>query len=89
MLFFFNQLNGESRPDDQGTDFATINEARLEAVRYAGEVMRDHPTLVWEGEDFRIQVTDDTKLLLFTVIVVGVDAPAGKDLAIKHAARQR
>jgi hypothetical protein len=39
--------------------------------------MRDHPTLVWKGEDFRVEVTDGKKLVLFTVIVVGVDAPAG------------
>ena len=89
MRFFFNQLDGAFKPDDQGIELATIAEARLEAVRYAGEVMRDHPTIVWAGEDFRIQVTDDTQLLLFTVIVVGVDAPAGTDLALKHAAPRR
>ena len=49
----------------------------VEAVRYAGEVLRDHPTLVWTGQDFRIEVTDAKQLVLFTVIVGGVDAPAG------------
>lgn len=75
--YFFNQFNGEFKPDDQGLEFATLNEARLEAVRYAGEVLREHPTLVWTGEDFRIEVTDAKRLVLFTIIVVGIDAPAG------------
>jgi hypothetical protein len=42
--------------------------------------MREHPTLIWTGQDFRIEVTNAEKLLLFTVVVVGVDAPAGVGL---------
>ena len=75
--YFFNQCDGEFKIDDDGLEFGSIDQARLEAVRYAGEVMRDHPTLVWKGEDFRIEVTDEKHLVLFTVIVLGVDAPAG------------
>jgi hypothetical protein len=80
MGFFFNQLNGKLKPDDEGTECATVNDARIEAVRYASEVMREHPTLIWTGQDFRIEVTNAEKLLLFTVVVVGVDAPAGVGL---------
>ena len=76
MRYFFNEMDGEYRPDYEGQEIATLKEARLEAVRYAGEVMRDHPTLVWTGQDFRIEVTDADQLLLFTVIIVGVNAPA-------------
>jgi hypothetical protein len=75
--YFFNQIDGVFKPDDEGLEFATLEEARTEAVRYAGEVLRDHPTLVWQGEDFRVEVTDRTRLVLFTIIVVGMDAPAG------------
>ena len=75
--FFFNQFDGVYKSDDEGLELASLDDARHEAVRYAGEVMRDHTTLVWKGEDFRIEVTDAEKLVLFTVIVVGVDAPAG------------
>ena len=81
MRFFFNQQNGEYKPDDEGMEFGTVNEARIEAVRYAAEVMRDHPTLIWTGQDFRMEVTNSDRLLLFTVVVVGVDAPAGAKLA--------
>lgn len=80
MLFYFNQLNGEIKPDDEGMDCGSVNDARIEAVRYASEVMNEHPTLIWTGQDFRIEVTNGDKLLLFTVIVVGVDAPAGAGL---------
>lgn len=80
MRFFFNQLNGEYKPDDEGLDLATVRDARIEAVRYASEVMREHPTLIWTGQDFRMEVTNADQMLLFTVVVVGVDAPAGVGL---------
>lgn len=80
MRFFFNQLQGEVKLGDEGKEFATVNEARVEAVRYAAEVMRDHPTMIWTGQDFRIEVTNAEKLVLFTVVIVGVDAPAAPDL---------
>lgn len=79
MRYFFNQVDGELKTDDVGLEFASISDARVEAVRYAGEVLRDHPTLIWKGEDFRVEVTDGNRLVLFTVIVVGVDAPASRD----------
>jgi hypothetical protein len=85
MRYFFNQVNGELKLDDEGIEFPTIHEARLEAVRYASEVMRDHPTLVWTGEDFRVEVTDENNLVMFTVIVVGVDSPAGASLSASQA----
>ena len=78
MRYFFNQVDGELKTDDVGVEFASISDARVEAVRYAAEVLRDHPTIIWKGEDFRVEVTDDNRLVLFTVIVVGVDAPASK-----------
>ena len=81
MRYFFNQMDGEVKLDDEGVDLDSFGEARLEAVRYAASVLRDHPTLVWTGQDFRVEVTDINKLILFTVIVVGVDAPAAKNLS--------
>ena len=77
MRYFFNQTGVIYDPDDEGIEIASLDEARVEAVRYAAEVMRDHPTLVWHGEDFRTEVTNSDQLLLFTVIlVIGVDSPA-------------
>lgn len=75
MRYFFNKSGAVHDPDNVGHEFAGIDEARIGAVRYASEVMRDHPTLVWGGEDFRVEVTNGERLLLFTVIVFGVDAP--------------
>jgi hypothetical protein len=54
-----------------------MHEARLMAAKHAGEVLRDRPGLAWTGEELRIEVTDSAQLVLFTVIILGVDSPAG------------
>jgi len=75
--YFFNEFDGQYKLDDKGLEMPTLEKARLEAVRYAGEAMRDQPDLAWKGDEFRVEVTDDNHVVLFTVIVIGVDAPAG------------
>ena len=75
MLYFFNLAGAIYEPDKEGVELATVGEARHMAVLYASETMRDHPTVVWEGEELRVEVTTAEQLKLFTVIVLGVDAP--------------
>ena len=74
--YHFNTLKGEVREDTVGVELPGLREARIEAVRFAAEVLKDNPMIVWDGEDFRIEVTDEQGLAQFTVIIVGVDAPA-------------
>jgi hypothetical protein len=76
MLCFFNLAGAIYDPDVVGLEMPTIGEARLEAARYIGEVIRDKPDLVWAGEEVRVEVTDERRLVLFTVAVFGVDAAA-------------
>jgi hypothetical protein len=47
------------------------------AVRFASEYLRDRPEVVWLDDEFRIEVSNSERLLLFTFIAIGVDAPAG------------
>jgi len=48
--YFFNEFDGAYKRDDLGLDLPTIEKARLEALRYAGEAMRDQPELAWKGD---------------------------------------
>ena len=81
MQFFINLAGAVYDPDGEGVDLPTISDARIEAVRFAGELLKDRPQLVWMGEEVRVEVTDENQLMLFTVIVAGVDAPAAKGMA--------
>lgn len=77
MHYFFNLAGAVHDPDNVGCELATMGEARLMAARHAGELLRDRPGAVWEGEELRIEVTDENQMVMFTLIVLGVDAPTG------------
>ena len=75
MRFFFNLAIHDS--DNVGVELADMGPARVYSALHAAEIIRDQPELVWSGAEVRVEVTDEDRLVLFTVIVLGVDAPAG------------
>ncbi len=77
MRYFFNIAGSVVDPDDEGIDLSGLSEARIEAVRFAGEYLRERPQVMWLGDEFRVEVTNHEQLILFTFIAIGVDAPAG------------
>ena len=78
MRYFFNLAGAVYDPDNEGIELANISLAREYAVRAAAEYMQDHPEIVWLGEEFRLEVTNKDQLILFTLIVMGVDAAAAR-----------
>lgn len=76
MRYFFNVAGTIHQPDDKGVEIANMSDARIRAVRFANEHLNQRPELVWLGEEFRVEVTNDEGHLLFTFVAVGVDAPA-------------
>ena len=75
-LYFFNQAGAVYDPDVEGVELASLLEASIEAVKYAAETLRDRPEIIWLGDEFRVEVTDDKQLILFIFIAIGVDSPA-------------
>ena len=78
MLYFFNLAGALYDPDNEGIELPSIGTARAAAAAHAGEILRDRPDAVWMGDELRVEVTDSNQMVLFTVIVIGVDAPAAK-----------
>ena len=78
MLLFFNQAGAVYHPDVEGIELPTMSDARIEAVGYAAGMLRDRPELAWLGDEFRVEVTDENQLILFTFIAMGVDSAAAK-----------
>ena len=76
MRYFFNLAGAVYDPDNKGHVCASISDARIQAVTLAAEMLKDRPELAWLGEECRVEVTDKSRLILFTVIVLGVDAAA-------------
>jgi hypothetical protein len=74
--FFFNVRDGISIPDKGGLELPDLYAARLEAVRYSGELLKAHPDAFWVQHEWRIEVTDAIGLILFAIHISAVQAPA-------------
>ena len=63
--YHYNIYDGHSSPDMEGTDLPNWQMAQYEAVRLAGAVIADKADRILRGEDWRMEVTDHTGLILF------------------------
>ena len=74
--FHFNILGSTPDPDLEGTEFPDIEAAKREARRYAGTRLSDSALMADPNDDWRIEVTDPTGLILFRIDVTVTDSPA-------------
>lgn len=66
MRYFFNLAGAVQYSDTEGSEFASRPEACIEAVRSAGEFLRDRPEVVCTDRELRCEVRDDTGRLVLT-----------------------
>ena len=74
--YFFNVHDGHSCLDTEGTELADLDTARREALRFAGQVIEDqnqHNTL---GKDWRLEIADETGLVLYQLLFQVTETPA-------------
>ena len=74
--YFFNVEDGASIPDKIGTELPNLRSARMEAVRLSGKLLHEEPDLFWDsGDDWKMIVTDDAGLILFSLHFAASGAP--------------
>ncbi|QGY01566.1 hypothetical protein MMSR116_06345 [Methylobacterium mesophilicum SR1.6/6] len=73
--YHFNVHDGVDVPDPTGADFADWQTARVEAIRRVGVIFKDEPQRIALGEDWRMEVTDETGLILFRLDFSSSEAP--------------
>lgn len=56
--YFFHVIDGRNIVDQVGTVFPSLREARIEAIRTAGAILRDEGDRFWNGTDWQMNVTD-------------------------------
>ena len=67
--YFFHSEDGLLEHDETGTELADASAAREQAVRFAGALLAERPQAMWEGTRWRLLVTDEQSLILFTIEV--------------------
>jgi len=65
--YFFDIIDGQAFPDNDGTDLPDLTAARLEAVRLSAEVLKEMPERFWMCEEWTMTVRDDIGIRLFTL----------------------
>ena len=76
--FYFHTNNPKEGlvQDDEGLEFPDVHTAKCQAVAYAARLLADTVEHFWDTGDFELTATDDNGLILFTMRVVGTEAPA-------------
>lgn len=79
--FFFHV---EDRPDDLGVELQSLADAKSQAIRYTSDLLRTGAATFWQKANLTMSVEDEKGLVLFSVHVLGNDAPVirirGQDL---------
>ncbi|HEY8612371.1 MAG TPA: hypothetical protein VIL69_13895 [Roseomonas sp.] len=83
--YFFHVHDGTSSIDWDGIELGSLQEAREEAVRLAGQMLRDGAARFWNGEKWRLDVASPADVPLFTLTFAAFDAPAADDGGLKEA----
>lgn len=74
--YFFDIKDGQDFPDLQGSEFADLAAARMEAVRYSAEVLREMPERFWNCEEWTMTVSDYNRNQLFTLKFLAQTTPS-------------
>ncbi|MHB2207113.1 DUF6894 family protein [Methylobacterium sp. CM6257] len=73
--FHFHVHDGHSELDTEGAELSDRQAARLEAIRLVGDILKHDAHRIALGEDWRIEVTDHSGLVLFQMTFLVVESP--------------
>jgi len=57
-------------------DAKSIGSLRIEVAAFVGELLKDHAAQIWVDKDWRVDVTDETGLILFVMYLFVTDSSA-------------
>ena len=72
--YFFSLENNHSDRDDEGTVLPDDHTARIEAVAYLAQTLKDAPDEAWDGRRLAVIVSGENREHLLSV-VVGAEGP--------------
>lgn len=87
--FYFNVRDGMSCLDMEGTELPDWQAARIKAIRLAGQIIWDDAQRIALGEDWHIEVTDGTGLILFQMTFQVIEAPVLREQIARDIARDQ
>lgn len=77
--YHFHSADGHRNPDLEGVELPDDRAAQRAAVAYLGAALEDDPDMLWRKGNWRVEVTDETGRLKWTVMAMAIDAPGPDD----------
>ena len=74
--YFFHTQTASRETDEEGIELDGPVEARRQAIKTCGEMMRDCPEGFWGSRPWSVVVTDPAELVLWEISVDGAATPA-------------
>jgi hypothetical protein len=56
--YFFHVIDGKKFIDKEGSEHSGLRQARIEAIKLAGAILKDEGDQFWNGEQWHMNVTD-------------------------------
>lgn len=75
--YFFDIKDGHDLVDELGSEWAGLAAVRIEAVRYAAEVLKEMPERFWNAEEWTMCVSDRNRKPIFTLKFLAQAAVGG------------
>ena len=72
--YYFHVQDGVSTVDNGGTVLRNLATAKREAVKVAGRMRSEEASAFWETQDWRMTVTDQSGLTLFSLIFMAIES---------------
>ena len=66
----------DSQPDLEGSELTDLAQAKCEAVKLAGRIICDEADRFWDSAEWTLTVSNEARLTLFKLHIIGTDAPA-------------
>ena len=73
--YFFDIRDGEYIHDTVGQEFDDLQAARVQAVVFSARLLTANPSKFWEGEEWQLEVRDDTGVILFILTFMATSSP--------------
>ena len=80
--YHFNIDDGDASADFDGAELESLEVAKCEAVKMAGNMICDAAGEFWDRAEWTMTVSDDRGLTLFTLQFIGTESPALGSLAL-------
>ena len=67
--YFFHTADGGVQRDVEGTELAGVEEAKVAAIRFAGEVLSSEPNSLSDRGEFQVRVLDENGVQRLSIFI--------------------